>query len=69
MPPNKSKTIFLAAHYPSKEAKSKAAQLAQVLTFKNQIEYEGRQLQEKDAQKLFKMADRFYEWALNQLSL
>ncbi len=59
---------FLAARYFHKDSSAKAAQLVQILSKKNLVEYESRAFLEKDARQIFKLTERYYNWAISQIA-
>lgn len=59
--------VHLLRRLPSKGAVDQAARAVEVLQVKNQVEYEARPFEQKEAVATRKKASRFLEWARTQM--
>ena len=58
----------LVGSLPIKDAKKKSNLLRKIITKKNLIQYERRNIHKKEASEIVKIATRFYQWVNEQLS-
>lgn len=60
--------ILLGQACPSEEGRKNVGRLAEILNFKNAIEYEARRFSEAEARDFAVKVERFISWVENQIS-